>query len=258
MSFDRSLLISSLGIVCLTAFAGCSGSDDNVGPSATGGAGGAAPGTGAAPASGGAAASGGVTGSTGGTTTASGGTTTGSGGAAACNTDYSKLPAGAAVSLKNDLMPIFGLACVASGCHGDSDKKAGLYLGKKCAFDAAAKWRCTFPTAPGATPTDPQPLTDDIVAQVFASLTAQSTTAPAIKRADPTKPESSFILDKTSNTQSAKGLQCTNQDPSHSATGAPCGDYMPATGDPLCTSGPTGQARFDAIAQWIKNGAQNN
>ena len=247
MSFDRSLLISSLGIVCIAAFAGCSGSDSDSG-GATGGAGGAAT-TGGTPGT-----TGGVAGTTGGTTGATGGT----GAGAVCNTDFTRFtPNGKAASLRADVMPIFGLSCVASGCHGSQDKKAGLYLGPKCDYDLTSK-TCVFPTAPNPDTTKGQPLTTEAMTEVFNDLTGNSTTAPALKRAAAGDPANSFIVDKISNTQGAKGLVCTNQDPTHSSNPQPCGDYMPQTGDPLCISGQTGQARFDTIVQWIVNGAQNN
>jgi hypothetical protein len=256
----RSLVFVSAALTACASFAACSGSDDT--PAGTGGAGGMAGVTGGAPgagggpvASGGTVGAGGVVGGTGGTPAATGGTPAATG----CNVDFTRFtPNSTPVSFKTDVMAIFGAACVAGGCHGPSDKKAGLYLGVHCDFDAAAKWRCTFPAVSNPDMTQGQQLTQQIVDEVYASVMASSMTAPVAKRVVAGQPAQSFLVDKTSGKQNTKGYQCTNQDSSHSAMITPCGDPMPQGTDSLCASGTTGPARFDAIVQWIVNGAQNN
>jgi hypothetical protein len=164
--------------------------------------------------------------------------------------DYSKLQGAATVSLKDDLVPIFEFACVASDCHNDQDQKAGLVLGtndstKRGQYDPNAKWQWTLPA----------PLDPAFVAQIQQSLTSDSKTVPGTKRAAPGDPEHSFILDKISDTENDKGFtNCANQDLTRSTL--KCGTYMPPTSDTaLCQQD---QKKFDAIATWIIQGAQNN
>jgi hypothetical protein len=189
--------------------------------------------------------------STGGATSAGG---SGTGGAETCNTDVTRFTAGGGdpVSFKDDIMPILGFSCTGSECHGESVAKgeAGFYVGPKCDYQADGKWTCAYATPPTA---------DDIAA-VYASVTGVATTVTTgdVKRIEPGDPSKSFLLDKTSDTQNDHSYECKVVDSSHSAMPTPCGDYMPQTGDPLCRSGKTGQKRWDAIAQWAKNGAPNN
>src|SRR5512139_255160 len=58
----------------------------------------------------------------------------GGGSGAGCDTTYANVPT-EPVSLKTDLMPVFGLSCVARQCHNGDDKKADLYLGVKCDYN---------------------------------------------------------------------------------------------------------------------------
>jgi hypothetical protein len=97
-----------------------------------------------------------------------------------------------------------------------------------------------------------------LVAQIQQTLTSESETVAGVKRAAPADPEHSFILDKISDTENDKGFtNCTNKDSTRS--NLPCGTYMPPTSDTaLCQQAPDGQKRFDAIATWIIQGAQNN
>lgn len=183
--------------------------------------------------------------------------------AAGCNTNYSRYDrdSGQEVSLRNDVMPVFGLSCTASDCHNPHDRKAALNLGWRCVYDAA-KRACIFPVAedPNTVSSNPpKPLTDDVVNAVYASLLADSATASAsgVKQVVPGDPSRSFLMDKLANTQGQRGYTCTNQDPSHEVRPVPCGDSMPLASDVICAS-PEGQAGFDLIARWIAEGAKNN
>jgi hypothetical protein len=199
--------------------------------------------------------SGGKGGGTGGKSGASGSTGTG----ACSDIDFSSYGKGDPVSLKNDLLPMFGLSCVTSDCHSTTDKKAGLNLGHKCAFDANAKWKCTFPTTAPSDPSQPAPDDDQTVMDIYASLTsnAQTVTSPTVKRVAAGDPANSFLLLKLADMQSSKGYTCTNQDPSHETMPAPaCGVSMPQGSDPYCEG--TSRTKFDAIAEWIAQGAMNN
>jgi hypothetical protein len=211
-------------------------------------------------------ATGGMVGATGGAPGSGGvqasGAATGSGGAAttdACGLDFATLPANAPASLKDDLLPIFGLSCGGDSCHSAPTKKAGLYLGPKCDFDATVKWSCKFPAAPNPD-TGSAPVTQQVLDEVWASLmeNAKTVTGPApVKRVTPGSPQTSFIIDKTADKQNQRSYVCVNTDPKPGAAGT-CGEVMPLNGDPLCRSGKTGGTKYTAIAQWIKNGAQKN
>jgi len=230
MTLDRSLLLFSLGLASSLALTACSGTDDPS-PSGTGGMVGATGGmvgaTGGAPGSGGAQASGGATGSGGAATTD------------ACGLDFATLPPNAPVSLKDDLLPIFGLSCAGTSCHSAPTKKGGLYLGPKCDFDTAAKWSCKFPTAPNTDPEASQPVTQQVLDDVWASLMENAKTvtgpAPVVKRVTPGAPQTSFLIDKTSDKQNQRGYVCVNTDPKPGAAGT-CGCSWQAT---RSTAGPT-------------------
>jgi len=227
------------------------GANDTAAPGSGGGAGTAgdtSPSSGGAPAAGGASGAGGAAG------TSNGGTT-----ADCTNIDFASYATAPKVSLRNDVLPIFGLGCTASDCHRPTDHRAGLVLGYKCAPDATAKWTCTFPTAPTADGDDTMPQPDDAatIAAVRTSLFAPATTVDGgmVARVSPMHPEKSFLLQKLANTQNAQGYMCTNQDPSHPATNVvlACGDSMPLRGDLWCEG--KARARFDAVATWIAQGA---
>lgn len=183
----------------------------------------------------------------------------GSTGSGACgNVDYSSYGKGDPVSFKTDLMPMFGLSCVTSDCHSVKDKKAGLNLGYKCAFDASAKWKCTFPTSGTPDPSMPSPLDDQTLMDVYTSLTADALTvkSPSVKRVAAGDPANSFLLLKLADQQNSKGYTCDNQDSSHETNPPACGVSMPQNGDLYCTG--SSRAKFDAIAEWIAQGAKNN
>jgi hypothetical protein len=163
------------------------------------------------------------------------------------------------VSFTNDLLPMFGLSCVTSDCHGSDAMKAGLYLGHKCGYDPNAKWKCTFPATAqgdfGPAPDDPQ-----TISAIYASLLAPAQTGNdgSVQRVKPGDPANSFLVLSLANQQNARGYACTNQDPSHEPEPAPsCGESMPLNGDLWCDS-PNVQAKFDAVVTWIAQGAPFN
>src|SRR5262249_51880297 len=133
--------------------------------------------------------------------------------------------------------------------------------GYKCGYDANAKWKCTFPAtsmAPGDT-SMAQPLDMQTISDVYMSLMAPSTTVNGgtVMRGKPRDPANSFLLLKLPGQQDKKGYTCTNQDPSHESMPAPpCGVSMPQNQALYCEM--SYRPRFDAIAQWIQQGAMNN
>jgi hypothetical protein len=165
---------------------------------------------------------------------------------------------GPAISFRNDILPIFGLDCVTSDCHDPQYVRAGLYLGHNCAYDANAKWKCSFPSNPNPDPVQPQPDDEQTVAAVYAGLLApaQTVTSPTVYRVKPGDPENSFLVLSLANQQNSRGYMCVNQDPSHEVQPPPCGVQMPQNQDSFCTG--ISQPRFDAIVEWIAQGAPNN
>jgi hypothetical protein len=172
-------------------------------------------------------------------------------------------PNAAQVSFTTDLLPMFGLSCVTSDCHNSADNapRAMLKLGHKCAYDMNAKWKCTFPAAP-ADPNDlaGMPAPDDMatataIYQNLVMAPATTVNGGTVMRVKPGDPNNSFLMLKLAGMENARGFMCTNQDPSH-GSGAPCGDSMPLGADKWC-DGST-RAKFDAIGQWIANGAPMN
>lgn len=205
---------------------------------------------------------------TGGTPGSGGVVGSGGGGAVvgdACDLDLNDVPAPATpISFENDVMPILGLSCNGGSCHFDRNtgRQAGLILGPQCKYDpSAAPWECAFPTTP---PEDPEeatifPLTQAEIDIAYANLMADATTVTGakVKRVDPGNPAGSFLLHKLSDSQSAEGYVCSNQDTGQ----ADCGLSMPLNGDPLCRQTPskgTGARKYTAIAQWIQAGAPKN
>jgi hypothetical protein len=171
---------------------------------------------------------------------------------------------GPTVSFKNDIMPIFGLSCTASDCHKDPDRKAGLYLGVRCKYDPATKV-CSFPAVPdtsGTSTNPPAPLTDQVLADVYASLLepAKTVTTGDVMRVAPGSLSRSFLIDSLMGTTNDRGYTCTNQDPSHEANPQPCGDSMPLNNPPECSAAGSTPPRlsFLLIARWIAEGAPNN
>jgi hypothetical protein len=171
--------------------------------------------------------------------------------------DIPSLPTTPEISFRNDLMPIFGLSCIASSCHDQSAKKANLILGDPSAcgpmgtscFDDAAKWKYTFKTQPQ----DREALVQTVLTNLVGTPSA---TNPAVQRIAPGNPAGSFLLDKVTGEQSTKQYPgpCTNQDPSRPA--GPCGSDMPlgVTGG-FCSDSSD---KVQAIAMWIQQGAKNN
>jgi hypothetical protein len=174
-----------------------------------------------------------------------GGLGTGGGAPLVCNTDYGQIVADPApVSLRTDIMPIFGQSCVQSQCHDAQLPKANLFLGPVCQFNMTTGG-CDF-TMP--------PLTDADVQSVWMNLVGvESTTAAGVLRVAATDPARSFVVHKVSNTHALQGFTCEPQDPM--VTG--CGEPMPPGGSTLCTQ-RNGQERFNRIVRWIQQGALNN
>ena len=172
--------------------------------------------------------------------------------------DDPRLRNGPIVSLRNDLLPIFGISCVTSDCHSPTDQKAGLNLGYKCAYDINAKWKCTFPLVPNPDPSYPQPVDEQTVAQIYASLLAPAMTVTSglVKRVAPGDPANSFLVLSLADKQNSRGYVCENQDPSHESNPPRCGVFMPQNQEVLCNG--TYQPRFDAVVRWIAQGARNN
>ena len=171
---------------------------------------------------------------------------TGGGAPATCDVDFTDLASAPAVSFRNDVMPIFGLSCTASTqCHGSTAirPKAGLFLGPTCQYDTTTM-TCPYTMTP---------LTDEIVNMVHTNLLMASLTAPAVQRVVPGNPGSSFIIHKTADIHETQGFACTMQD---STATTPCGNEMPPSAT-LCLQN-NGQVRFDRLAKWILDGAQNN
>lgn len=169
--------------------------------------------------------------------------------------DYSNLPQ-AAVSFTNDVLPMFGLSCIASSCHDQSSHKADLVLGDPSAcgpmgtvcYDPAAKWKYTYKA--GVTPALKQTVLD-------ALLAPTSKTVAGLRRVTPGQPQSSFLLDKVTGQENSKQYpaQCVNQDTTKSQT--PCGTDMPLGGTNWCADGdPLSVQKVQTLAQWIENGAQ--
>ncbi|HVU04306.1 MAG TPA: hypothetical protein VHE30_21255 [Polyangiaceae bacterium] len=179
----------------------------------------------------------------------------------ACNTDYAAIArsGGATVSFRRDVMPFFGMSCVASSCHNQTDRVAGLDLGVRCKYDPPTKG-CVFPDAVDPTSTSsnpPAPLTDDVVARVREGLLAPSSTAPAVLRVEPGHPERSFLVDSLLGTTNERGYVCSNQDTTHEPDPKPCGEFMPLTIPPLCMSS-LGRRQVDTVIRWILEGAQDD
>jgi hypothetical protein len=172
--------------------------------------------------------------------------------------NYACYTGGAPVSLRKDVLPLFGLSCVPSGCHSAKEKKAGLNLGYKCAYDVATK-NCIFPTTPDPDSSKPQPEDEATIADIYASLLAPAVTvkSPITPRVKPGDPEHSFFVQKLGDTQGKQGYMCENADSSHESPPIqPCGVYMPQNQELLCQG--TSRPRFDTIARWIAQGAVNN
>lgn len=168
--------------------------------------------------------------------------------------DLSQLPTTPTISFVGDLMPIFGLSCIASSCHDTGAHKADLILGdpsacgKPSCYDPTAKWKYSFPSPPP----------DSLVTQVLTNLVnVASKTESAVMRVKPGDPANSFIMDKLLGQENSKtySAPCQNQDTSKSTT--PCGADMPLQSPSLC-SDPEDAAKVQAIAQWIQQGAQKN
>jgi hypothetical protein len=139
---------------------------------------------------------------------------------------------GPAPRFQADLVPFFATHCNFGACHLGSGSTSQLQLGAACDFDVRTS-ECVV-DADAASPA--------LAHDVYDNLLAPSLTAPMLKRVDPGKLATSFILFKLSGCQDAF----------EPLTGcAPCGQSMPG-GSILRDSEP---ALFDMVAQWIRAGA---
>jgi hypothetical protein len=173
-----------------------------------------------------------------------------------CETDFTHLATAEHMSLRDDVMPIFGLSCTMSSCHGGDTPAAGLYLGVRCAYDENSPHHCAFVDAPDptASPPDLRPLTPEVVARVYVDLLATSKTAPAVQRITPRDPGASFLVDKIAGTHDDRGYDCTAV--ASSGVGGPCGSAMPFGSSGLCDVGL--QESFNTIAAWVLQGAHED
>jgi hypothetical protein len=175
-----------------------------------------------------------------------------------CDTDFTRVQGAARVSLRDDVMPVFGLSCVTNSCHlgAPATSAAHLYLGVRCKYDPGSL-QCVFPDAPDADPGKPQPLPQSIVDAVHEALLAPSVTAPAVWRVTPGDPGASFLVDKLAGTHNDRGYDCARAAQGDPREG-PCGAAMPLGGGTLCLAGERGRKRFDTVVAWIAQGAPNN
>jgi hypothetical protein len=131
-----------------------------------------------------------------------------------------------------DLVPFFTTHCNFGACHLGSGSTSQLQLGAECRFNVRTS-ECIV-DADAASPV--------LARDVYDNLLAPTITAPRLRRVDPGKVGSSFILLKLSGCQDAF----------EPLTGcAQCGQSMPG-GAVLRDSEP---ALFDMVAQWIRGGA---
>jgi hypothetical protein len=172
-----------------------------------------------------------------------------------CETDFTRLATAEHVSLRDDVMPIFGLSCTMSSCHGVDESAANLYLGPRCVYDESSPHRCTFPDSPDAAPWPPgaMPLTAEVLDAVYQGLLASSNTAPAVQLVAPRDPGASFLVDKLRGTHNLRGYDCVSLRPEEMV--GPCGRAMPF-GSSLCEFGSSGASQFNTIVAWVLQGAQ--
>lgn len=139
---------------------------------------------------------------------------------------------GPAPRFQSDLVPFFATHCNFGACHLGSGSSSQLQLGAACDFD--------FKTSDCVVDADAS--TPELEHDVYDNLLAASLTAPTLKRVEPGRVETSFVLFKLSGCQDAfESLTgCTS-----------CGRPMPG-GTVLRDSDP---ALFDMVAEWIRAGA---
>lgn len=141
---------------------------------------------------------------------------------------------GPAVSFRGDLIPLFGMRCTFGGCHEGRETTGQLSLGDQCTYDPRR----------GVCSLGPDSMTPEVAEIVHGNLVSQSNAAANLKRAEPYRPDRSFMLYKLSGCQNAfpDRTGCTQ-----------CGDPMPPPLDPLRESAPE---VFATIARWIAQGAK--
>jgi len=157
------------------------------------------------------------------------------------------------ISFKDDLMPIFGLSCVASSCHDMAARKADLVLGDPSAcgpsvscYDPTAKWLYRFPG----------PIPDALLSTVYKNLVdVPSTVVASVRRVAPGDPNHSFLVDTLVGTENSSPYSSQCKNPNPEIVQSPCGGDMPLNTANLCEDDP---AKVQAIVQWIAQGAQMN
>jgi hypothetical protein len=172
--------------------------------------------------------------------------------------DFSTLPATPVVSFKDDVMPIFGLSCIASSCHDSFAHKADLVLGDFSAcgpvgtvcYDPNAKWKFVYKAG----------LSPELLTAVYTGLVNKpSKIVSAVNLVTPGDPSSSFLLDTVMGTQNTSWYtpQCQRTDPS--TPGGPCGPDMPLGSLSWCEDGQAlSSQNVQALATWIQQGAPMN
>lgn len=140
--------------------------------------------------------------------------------------------AGPPVSFRAEVMPLLVTHCNAGGCHQGVSSGFPPGFGDACWFDPFT----VICSVDGAS------LSDDMARTVHANLTAQSMTAPDLRRVEPGRTDRSFLLMKLSDCQDAFPLLtgCTR-----------CGSEMPPHG----ALRDADRASFDRLARWVHMGA---
>jgi len=136
--------------------------------------------------------------------------------------DYSSFNAGAAVSFKTDVLPIFRNSCgLSTACHGNQGGPTEQpYLGPAIGPDA----------------------TDAEIMAIFTdNVDVNAAKAPTMKIIDPGSPQTSFLMAKIDDKLTCSTVKCETT----------CGTSMPQ-------GAPLPEDKRDIIRRWIAQGAQNN
>lgn len=136
--------------------------------------------------------------------------------------DYSGFSAGADVSFKTDVLPIFRNSCgLSTACHGNpSGPTEQPYLG------------------PAMGPA----ITDMEIMAIFTdNVGVASAKAPSMKIVDPGSPQTSFLMAKVDDKLTCSTVKCDTT----------CGTSMPQ-------GAPLPEDKRDIIRRWIAQGAKNN
>jgi hypothetical protein len=136
------------------------------------------------------------------------------------------------VSFQRDLMPLFVRRCNFGGCHEGRGPSGQMHLGDACTFDVQSSI-CGV---------DAGSITPEVAALIHQNLLSPSNAAPNLKRVEPGRIETSFLLLKLSGCQDAF----------FEITGCKrCGNSMP----PNTTLREDAPEEFDEILRWVQEGA---